>query len=304
MNVPSTEFQQAENEFDLLDEHAAELDLAPGARLPVRRLNTSVDGRVLSALRWGERTPLVVCLHGGGQNAHTWDSVLFDLGIPALAIDLPGHGHSSWRGDRDYSCWTAADAIAPVLHEWAPEARTIIGMSLGGLTTIRLSALLPDTVERAVVVDVTPSVHLRWKKLSQEQKGTTALIGGTRVFAHLEEMIRSAAVAAPTRSPASLRRSVLYNSRPAAQGGFEWRYDLLDKGRNDSSRLWDDVSASAAHFTLVRGGLSGFVSTEDVAEFVHRSPATAIRTVPGAGHSVQSDRPHDLAEIVRQVITD
>ncbi len=36
----------------------------------------------------------MVFLHGGGQNAHTWDTVILGLGVPALAIDLPGHGRS------------------------------------------------------------------------------------------------------------------------------------------------------------------------------------------------------------------
>ncbi len=33
-------------------------------------------------------------LHGGAQNAHTWDTVALALGRPLVAIDLPGHGHS------------------------------------------------------------------------------------------------------------------------------------------------------------------------------------------------------------------
>ncbi len=41
-------------------------------------------------------------LHGAGLNAHTWDTTILALGLPALAIDLPGHGDSSWRADAAY----------------------------------------------------------------------------------------------------------------------------------------------------------------------------------------------------------
>ena len=42
------------------------------------------------------RRPNSVLLHGGGQNAHTWDTVALALDRPLLAVDLPGHGHSDW----------------------------------------------------------------------------------------------------------------------------------------------------------------------------------------------------------------
>ena len=68
------------------------------------------SGRRLSALVWGEGPPELVLLHGGAQNAHTWDTVALALERPLLAIDLPGHGHSDWRDDHAY--WPL-DAAAP-----------------------------------------------------------------------------------------------------------------------------------------------------------------------------------------------
>ena len=49
--------------------------------------------------RWCGATapPELVLLHGGAQNAHTWDTVAMALGRPLVAIDLPGHGHSDGR---------------------------------------------------------------------------------------------------------------------------------------------------------------------------------------------------------------
>ena len=75
-----------------------------------------------SAIVWGDGDPEVVFLHGGGQNAHTWDSVVLALGRPALAIDLPGHGRSDRRDDRNYSPWHNAVAVAAA-HGAARAAR-------------------------------------------------------------------------------------------------------------------------------------------------------------------------------------
>ena len=61
-------------------------------------------------------------LHGGGQNAHTWDTVALALGVPLVAIDLPGHGHSDGPAPGGNSA-TNADDVATVIEALAPEAR-------------------------------------------------------------------------------------------------------------------------------------------------------------------------------------
>ncbi|BCI92375.1 hypothetical protein NIIDMKKI_75810 [Mycobacterium kansasii] len=105
------------SEFDLLAENAEQAG-ATGPLPAVERVEADTAGGRISALRWGGSAPRVVFLHGGGQNAHTWDTVIVGLGEPALAVDLPGHGHSGWREDGDYSPQHNADALAPVLRGW------------------------------------------------------------------------------------------------------------------------------------------------------------------------------------------
>ncbi len=78
-------------------------------------------------------------MHGGGQNAHTWDTVALALDRPLLAIDLPGHGHSDWRADHKYFPAENAAAIAVVVRALAPDAKMVVGMSLGGLTALALA---------------------------------------------------------------------------------------------------------------------------------------------------------------------
>jgi pimeloyl-ACP methyl ester carboxylesterase len=70
------------------------------------------------------------------------------LGRPAIAIDLPGHGRSDWRDDRKYSPDANAAAVAAAVDEAAAEARSVVGMSLGGLTTLALSRQRPDWCAR------------------------------------------------------------------------------------------------------------------------------------------------------------
>jgi len=285
------------SEFALLPENAEQAGVT-GALPSVER----VDAGAISALRWGDRPPRVVFLHGGGQNAHTWDTVIVGLGEPALAVDLPGHGHSAWRDDGDYSPRRNAEALIPVLRELASGAELVVGMSLGGLTAIAVGAAAPELVRELVLVDVTPSSLQRHAELTDEQRGTVALMHGERVFPDFAAMLQQAVAAAPHRDVKSLRRGVFHNSRRLDDGRWTWRYDAM-RTAPDFAGLWDDVQSLAAPVTLVRGGMSGFVGDDDIVELRRRAKRfRGVHVVNDSGHSVQSDQPRTLVGILRTVL--
>jgi esterase len=108
--------------------------------------------------------------------------------------------------------------------------------------------------------------------------------------------------AAPQREVKALRRGVFHNSRRLDSGNWTWRYDAI-RAVPDFGSLWDDVGALSAPVTLVRGGSSGFVTDEDAAELSRR--ATHFRktqVVENSGHSVQSDQPRVLVDLLRGVL--
>ena len=189
-----------------------------------------------------------------------------------------------------------------MLHELAPTADLVVGMSLGGLTAIRLAAVAPDLVRELVLVDVTPSALQRHAELTAEQQGTVALMHGEREFPSFQAMLDLTVAAAPHREVKALRRGVFHNSRRLDNGNWTWRYDAI-RTFPDFASLWDDVDAASAPITLVRGGSSGFVTDEDAAELSKR--ATHFRTahvVENSGHSVQSDQPRALIDLLRGVL--
>ncbi|MBW0018046.1 MAG: alpha/beta hydrolase [Mycobacterium sp.] len=285
------------SEFDLLAENAEQAGVTGPPPLVER-----ITAGAVSALRWGGSAPRIIFLHGGGQNAHTWDTVIVGLGEPALAVDLPGHGHSAWREDGDYSPQHNADTLVPTLREFAPTAEFVVGMSLGGLTAIRLAAVAPELVRQLVLIDVTPSALQRHSEMTKEQRGTVELMQGEREFPSFQTMLDLTVAAAPHREVKALRRGVFHNSRRLDNGNWTWRYDAI-RAFPDFSTLWDDVDALSAPVTLVRGGTSGFVNDHDVAELSRR--ATDFRgahIIENSGHSVQSDQPRALIELLRSLI--
>jgi pimeloyl-ACP methyl ester carboxylesterase len=213
---------------------------------------------------------------------------------------LPGHGRSDWRADRDYWPWRNAEAIAEVISQVAPHAKAVVGMSLGGLTAIRLAAERPELVHRLVVVDVTPGVDM------QKSAPIADFVQGPETFRSFEELLERTVRYNPTRSESSLRRGILHNARPLEDGTWAWRYDRLRPpgGELRFAPLWDDVARAKAPTMLMLGSRSGVVVPEDVEEFRRRKPAARVEIVDDAGHSVQGDQPLELARLISDFVAE
>lgn len=290
------------DEFSLFEENATEVGLPWNGPPTVRREFVEVSpGRRVSALVWGAAAPEVVLIHGGGQNAHTWDTVALALARPLLAIDLPGHGHSDWPGDAAVLDPAAmAEDLSVVVERLAPEAGLVVGMSLGGATAIALAGAHPERVRKLALVDITPGVT------HEKSSDIAAFLAGPESFATFDEILERTVQFNPTRSVSSLRRGVLHNAVQREDGSWTWRHQLgrppgsdgLHVGSVDFSRLWDLLQGIEVPVLLVRGALSPVVDDADEAEFRRRRPGDRVVTVEGAGHSIQGDQPLELARIL------
>ena len=293
------------DEFAMFGENISEYELRASAKPNVERISCVLsDGRTLSALKWGTQSPEITLVHGSAQNAHTWDTVSLAMGVPMIAIDLPGHGHSSWRSDGNYEPSVLAPDVATAIETWAPKTRLVVGMSLGGLTTLALAGQRPELVLSLANVDITPGVN------SQKAKAITDFVNGPQSFASFEDLLARTIEHNPTRSESSLRRGILHNAKQQTDGSWQWRYDRSThpSPQDPSQRierlaaLWDVISKLDCPFTLFRGGTSPVVDDADVAELLRRKPNSQVIVVDGAGHSIQGDRPVELADALTRLM--
>ena len=290
------------DEFSMLHENAEEWAIPVTHPPAVQRLDVPVEpGRHLSALRWGTTSPRVVLLHGGAQNAHTFDTVALALGVPLLAVDLPGHGHSDAApgglGDRagharDVAALLGALGIAHV---------AVVGMSLGGLVALTIAAETPSVVSKLGMIDVTPGIT------PDKARHITDFVNGPTSFQDLDELVARTVAHNPTRSERSLRRGVLHNAVQLDDGTWMWRHQrhpTTDGGPSlEPTALWDALSAVTVPVLLVRAmGAGSVVDDDDEAELRRRQPSATVAHVDGAGHSVQGDQPVVLAGILAEFL--
>jgi pimeloyl-ACP methyl ester carboxylesterase len=301
------------DEFSFLAEQAADAGIT-GPLPRGERVSLELDdGRSLSALRWSfadadADAPVVTFLHGAGLNAHTWDTTILALGLPALAIDLPGHGDSSWRADMAYVARVLAPDIATAMDAWTTAPQLLVGQSLGGLTAAAVAASRPDLVDELVVIDITPGIDPNGGASQIRQ-----FFAGPTDWASREEMVQRALSFGFGGSPTAAARGVYFNSRERADGRFEWKHHFAhlanamaaspemaaaaDQQQDAVSAVlgasgWEDISGVQARVTLVRGE-RGYVTEADAADFARRMPEASVTVVP-SGHNVQEELPVDL----------
>ena len=291
------------DEFGLLAENAAEFDIAWSGPPKVRRQSVPLpSGLRLSALVWGDADPELVLVHGGAQNAHTWDTVALALDRPLVAVDLPGHGRSDHRSAHNYGPASMADDVAVAVGALAPEAAAVVGMSLGGLTAMCLAADHPHLVRRLGIVDVTPGTD------HSKAEPIIAFVDGPEHFDSFEAILARTIEHNPTRSESSLRRGVLHNAHETGDGRWTWNYDRMrdwktgDGAEPGFENLWEKVSRIEAPTALWQGGAWSVVDDADVAEWMRRLPGSVHIVVEGAGHSIQGDRPLELVALIEDLL--
>lgn len=292
------------SEFRYLPEQAQAL----GVPVPsAKRVAVSLaDGRELSALKYGNAAPTIALLHGAGLNAHTWDTTVLHLQQPLLAIDLAGHGDSSWRDDADYTARTLATDVIFALEEWTSEPQVLVGQSLGGLTAAAVASARPDLVRELITVDITPGIDT-----SGGPSAPREFYAGPTDFASREEMVDRAIAAGFGGAREDTARGVFFNTRIRPDGRVEWKHHFArlaaqvfaapEKGVPAARAVlqetgWEDLHGVTAPLTLIRA-TSGFVSEENGDELQHRIPAAQV--VPlDATHNVQETAPRELAELI------
>jgi len=158
----------------------------------------------------------------------------------------------------------AAD-IATVIRALAPQAKAVVGMSLGGLTTLALARDHAELVRKLVLVDITPGVN------QEKTKQITDFVNGPATFPSFEELLKRTIEFNPTRTVESLRRGILHNALQLDDGSWVWRKQSV-------------------------------VTDEDEAELRKRAGSVRVEHVEEAGHSVQGDTPLELAALIRDFV--
>jgi len=110
----------------------------------------------LARYDWGdESAPALVCLHGVTSHGRHFAELAERLAdrFHVIALDLRGHGASSWEPP-----WNLEQHVADVLEAVPQERCAWLGHSYGGRIAFEAAAAAPERVDRLVLLD--PAIRI------------------------------------------------------------------------------------------------------------------------------------------------
>src|ERR1700758_3433326 len=124
---------------------------------PVRDVTPQLQFRTIHGYRRAFRIagsgPVILLIHGIGDNSTTWETVQARLAqrFTVIAVDLLGHGQSD-KPRADYSIAAYANGMRDLLSVLDIEQATVVGHSLGGGVAMQFAYQFPHLVERLILV--------------------------------------------------------------------------------------------------------------------------------------------------------
>ena len=172
----------------------------------------------------------VLCLHGWLDNAASFIPLAAHLPqLPLLALEFPGHGHSSHRsaGANYYFFDWVQDLVALCrVQRW--QGLTIIAHSMGAMVATALAASFPELVSRLILIDslgfVTDTAE---HAATQLRQGIDSRLKGPSRQLHYATL-QAAAAARQKQSDFGLHEAMLLAERGTIQNeqGLRWRADM------------------------------------------------------------------------------
>lgn len=270
------------------------MNQSKSAAAPRTRQLEGAGGIRIAVDEWGDpRNPLVLFLHGGGQTRHSWKNAGADLaaaGAHAVSADLRGHGDSDWAADGDYGLESLRQDVVAVLEQLGPPV-TLVGASLGGLTSLLVAHSRPDLVERLVLVDVVPRIE---RTGSERIRGF--MQGSPEGFATLDEAADAIAAYLPHRKRPQSTAGLRKNLRQHENGRWYWHWDpamFAAASPPDPELMLEELESAARSLRiptlLLQGALSDVVSDEGVEHFRQLVPHAVVVRLRDAAHTAAAD---------------
>jgi pimeloyl-ACP methyl ester carboxylesterase len=257
----------------------------------------AVNGLRIHYLDWGspEKQPLIM-LHGIGRVAHTFDHIAphFAANYHVMAVDMRGHGDSSWDPRGAYLVEDYVKDIEGLAAELRLRNIVIWGNSTGGRVAQVFAGLHPELVAAVISEDVGPERPTQvaesvTRQLKQEdEKGWAS-----------EEELLAQLKASNSRTPeAILRAYAHYGSKQRPDGRVIWKRDPAIGNGFVPTELWRFVRQIKSPIIYILGGRSTIVPAATQEELKKALPQAEVVTIPGVGHYPSEENEKDYLVVV------
>ena len=236
-------------------------------------------------------------VHGGSAQAHWWDFVSprFVASHRPLAIDLRGHGDSSWSADGAYRLEDYAADLVFALDALGLDRPIVVGHSLGASVSLRLALDARHPLHALVLVDGRASFgegSSRYMKLLRMFGATT--------YETLEEAIERFSLLPRENdaAPEILEHVARESFRQTTDGRWAPKFDRATFAAHHPFDFRAGLAAIDCPVLFVRGERSSVLSARTASELAGHCRSGSWVEIAGAHHHVLLDRPAELARAI------
>ena len=266
-----------------------------------RDREVTANGLRLHYLDWGtEGKQPILFLHGGLQQAHSWDFVSLPLCVEyrVFALDARGHGDTQWAPDGDYSVEAHESDLAGFAETSGLEKFILVGHSMGGRNAYVYTSNHPERVKALVIVDTGPETEPQGRDRIRRFRELPDELDSYEIFAERIQEYTG-------RSREQVMGALKYSIRPRPDGKWTWKYDKLLRSPDYTSKdwppekLWECLGRIQCPTLVIRGSESDIFAPEVLEGMLRVIPGSTSAVVHGAGHLVAGDNPVGFLEALR-----
>lgn len=240
-----------------------------------------------------ENAEALLILHGlyGQQGNWAAHARYFAGYFSVYALDARNHGQSPHADSMRLK--EMVQDVVETLDALELEHVHVLGHSMGGKIAMLLALLHPERVLDLIVVDIAPVAY---------PTGDIHVLKGLQALdlATIESRAQADEALAACVHTKAVRDFLLANLQRAADGTFNWRFNLPVLGRYFGDIIgWEETDKHYKGPVLfIRGANSDYILPAFEAATVSLFPKAALKTVTGAGHWVHSEKPETFQKLV------
>ncbi len=242
--------------------------------------------------------PPVVLIHGIFGSLHDWDrwAMLLSGHYRIIRFDLPGHGLTGPRRDRDYRIANDVAFVDAVVDTLGLSAFVLVGASLGGLISWEYTLAHPEKVTRLILMD--PVAY---------PPSDTPIVFGLAQLPVVRQLFR---VMTPRYMTKWGLKDVYGDDRKITPELVDQFYRLALRAGNRRAFLertaqfsfgnTDRLQALSAPTLVLWGEADTWLPVEHGHNFMNDLPNGELKIYPGVGHMPMHEVPEQSAADARQ----
>lgn len=234
-------------------------------------------------------TPCLVFLHGLFGDMHNLNIIAhhFETDYPVLKVDLRNHGQSFHHDEMDYTLM--AQDVITLCEQLKLDKLILIGHSMGGKTALRITSLIPEKIDKLVVLDIAPTrYHAHHNDIFQA------------LFAVKQAQPQSRQEAKPILNQyikeEGIQQFMLKSFSAKHKDAFLFNLTALYQNY-DKLMDWQPIKIEQP-VLFIKGGQSDYIQDKHRTEIQQQCPNATAFIIANAAHWVHVDNPQSVIRAI------